>query len=383
MEASWLEIDLQALAGNVAAFRGWLAGARLCAVVKADAYGVGADRLVRTLLQAGVDQLAVYSPRQALQVLALQPRCPVLVFMPAWDLATDADLRQAASTGRLHFTVHDRDGLGRLAELARAAAVALPVHVYVDTGMSRAGVSERELPRIVAEVAQSPSLRLAGLYTHFASADTDPGSLADQHQRFLAAVRALTLGPGVMLHAANTYAALRSRTYHHDMVRVGLGLHGYGGEVVAADAAPEHAGPRLRPVLRWGSRLAHVATYPAGATVGYNETHRLTRDSRLALIPAGYADGYPLSLSGKGVVTLCDDLGRAVAAAPVLGRVNMDQIVVDITDVPDAHVGQRVDLISADPTAPSALPKLAALAGSHCYEMLCRLSSRLPRRYVE
>jgi alanine racemase len=383
MHTSWLQIDLQALDGNVRTWRDSLGpGTRLGAVVKADAYGLGAAALVRQLDRSGIDLLAVYSPAQALDVLAQRPRCPVLIFMPARELSASADLREAAHAGRLHFSLHSREGLAVLADLARGTPQPLAVHVYLDTGMSRAGFHAQELTQVIAQLDDHPTLRLAGLYSHLSSGDDDPESVRWQHERFVAACAPWANRPGVWRHLANTFGALRGGQYRLDLVRVGLGMHGYGPTLMTGAGVMNLSG-QLRPILSWHSRIAHVGRFAAGAPVGYNQTHRLTRDSTLALVPVGYADGYPLSLSGKGVVGLCEDAGRTIAHAPVLGRVNMDQVVLDVTDLPGTHVGQPVELLSADPQSPCSLPRLAQLAGSHCYELMCRLSHRLPRRYIE
>jgi alanine racemase len=156
---------------------------------------------------------------------------------------------------------------------------------------------------------------------------------------------------------------------------VGLGLYGYGDEGTPSAS-------KLQPVVRWLSRVVHVQEHAAGTPVGYNSTHKLTRDSLLGLVPAGYADGYDRSLGNQSVVGLpeCSADGKPVHA-PVLGRVNMDQIVIDLTDAP-AGCGTLVELVSDNPASPCAMPRLAELAKTNTYELLCRLSPRLPRRYV-
>jgi alanine racemase len=166
------------------------------------------------------------------------------------------------------------------------------------------------------------------------------------------------------------------------MVRVGLGLLGYGPESMRGDPLP-HDRPALRPVARWLTRIVHVQRYAKGEPVGYNSTHTLTRDSVLGVVPAGYGDGYPLSLGNRAQVQVVLAPNDRCAAA-VLGKVNMDQLVIDLTDAPAAaqQIGTTIELISNDPNSPCALPRLAELAGSSCYEMLCRLSSHLPRRHV-
>jgi alanine racemase len=166
------------------------------------------------------------------------------------------------------------------------------------------------------------------------------------------------------------------------MVRVGLGLYGYGPEQMP-DGAGLIEASQLRPAVRWVSHVAHLQEFPAGSSVGYGRTRMLRRDSRLAIVPVGYADGYPLSLSNKGVVSFPElNWDGRPWPAPVIGKVNMDQLIVDVTDVPGIALGAEAELISADPKAPNALPRLAESAESSCYEMLTRIASHVPRRHV-
>ncbi len=168
------------------------------------------------------------------------------------------------------------------------------------------------------------------------------------------------------------------------MVRCGLGLLGYGAEVMTS-ASKASVQPTLQHVLRWISRIIHVQRYPAGATVGYGTTHTLERESVLGVVPVGYGDGYPLTLSNKAQVRLLDEDGAPMANCRVLGRVNMDQIVVDLTDCAEGDIQslmeRQIEVIGRDAAAPNALPTLAGQAGLHCYAMLCGLSAHLPRQY--
>ncbi|MDX1682787.1 MAG: alanine racemase C-terminal domain-containing protein, partial [Phycisphaeraceae bacterium] len=216
--------------------------------------------------------------------------------------------------------------------------------------------------------------------THMATADTDPANLDEQRSRFetlRAKITAATDRP-LNIHTDNTHAGLRTDRPDHTMVRVGLGLLGYGCETVVGELADFAA--QLQPVVTWRGKVVHVADRPAGAHVGYGATWRLKQPARLAVVPVGYSDGYPLALSNAGVLTSVN--GEATTALPVRGRVNMDQIVIDVTDAPDVGLGSTVEIYSGDPASPAALPNLAETAGSHVYELLCRLSPRLTRRWI-
>lgn len=358
----------------------------LCAVLKADAYGLGAAPLAQRLARAGADALAVFSPQQAVELVALNLGKPILVFMRVDELKRDDPLYRPAVTGRLWLTVHDREQLLALDHAGKMLGSRLSIHLMIDTGMSRGGVPIEDAPTLLGEIATLRHIKLAGVYTHLATAETDQAFVDEQVSRLDSVLiqNQEALPPDVILHVASTFAALRGSKYHRDMVRVGLGLFGYGPESLPNNALAEHA-RELRPITKWCSRVIQTQRRPRNAIVGYGATHKLRRDSMLGIVPAGYADGYPLALSNKATVDLPDvHVNGKPFAAPVLGRVNMDQIIIDLTDAPGITNASvvNVDLFSDDPESPCAVHKLAKLAGSSCYEMLCRLSPRVPRKHV-
>jgi alanine racemase len=402
---SWLEIDLGRLEANVKYLRAALdadavtrpdplmrpgkdrKAPLLCGVVKKNAYGLGIEQVSQRLVQAGVDILAVYAPDNADLIIRAAVNIPILLLMPLRTLRRTDPLYRAAETGRLHLTIHDMQQLDELNSVGQTYGLKLPVHLHLDTGMSRSGLDAEQFVAALGRLSALPHLRLRGVYSHLATACSDHEYAYRQLEYFekMIADHADKLPDSVVLHLANTCGAYRDRRFHMDMVRIGLGLYGYGPESITDGPIVAEA-PILLPIVKWLSRLVHVQRYPAGASVGYGCTHTLKRDSVLGVIPVGYGDGYPLSLSNKGTVVIRDDATNHAYRAPVLGRVNMDQIVVDLTDCADAltpEVGTMVEVISSDPASPCALPHLAELAHSSCYEMLCRLSSRLPRRYVK
>lgn len=414
-ELSWLEIDLAQLQQNVAAIRALLGrsgsdagsptGAALCGVIKKNAYGLGAAALAPRLLQAGCQMLAVYSAQEAEELIKHSVSGPILVLMPVRDLSRTDGLYRHAMAGKLHLSVHDLGQVEALNRLGQRFGMRIPIHLYVDTGMSRAGLSEAELVQLVSDLDAWRYVRVAGVYSHLATADSDIAFAHEQRQRFEQLIDRVAdaLPQGVIHHLANTCGMMRGPQFHFDLVRVGLGLLGYAPDLEPDDTAQgkgkqsKQATPAtedsplaglLRPVVRWVSRVVHVQRYESGSPVGYQSTHRLKRSSVLGVVPVGYGDGYPLLLSNRGVVRVQPaGATEPVGTARVLGCVNMDQIVIDLTELAQDHPGSlleaTVELISADPEAPNALPRLAAMARSHCYEMLCRLSPRLPRRYVK
>lgn len=397
---SWLRIDLGQLRRNVASFRSLLNDANpaekpasLCAVVKSNAYGLGAVPLGRSLAAAGVDFLAVYSLSQAAELIRAGIDTPILGFMPVRDLPNDPDMLDAIRHDRLHLAVYDLPQLTNLNHVASSHNIALPLHFYLDSGMSRGGLSQTDFAAALRAAADLPNLRVAGVYTHMAAADVDPDFSFAQLKRFNEALEhnRKYIPQHCLRHAANTYSTLRDAAFHLDMVRIGLGLYGYGPESCVAGSFTSRP-DRALPVVRWLSRIAHVHDVKSGSGVGYNLTHQVDRDSRLGIVPVGYGDGYPLTASNRGPcvqIHVDPELAnnptperQPPVTVPVLGKVNMDQLIVDLTNYPQLHVNALVEVISSDVTSPCSLPSLAQQAGSSCYEMLTRLSPRLPRLYV-
>ena len=394
---SWLEIDLRRLEGNVRAIREVLdagAGARsggrepvrLCPVLKKDAYGLGAVPIAHRLSKAGVEMFAVYSPGEAEHLVTHAVTTPILVLMPMRRLnRTDALYRHAVAE-RLHLSIHDSSQLDEVNIIGQRLGIKLPCHLYIDTGMSRSGLCPSQALDLLRSAATHRYVRIAGVFTHLATSGSNPAFAAEQVATFNTLLQdaAGSLPDDVIRHVANSTGLLRDAGWHLDMVRPGIGVYGYGPEVadMSQGGWVGHP-PALRPVLRWCSRVIHAQRYPEGAPVSYDSTHTLKRESVLGIVPVGHGDGYPIGLSNKATVRVGDTDCR------VLGQVSMDQIVIDLTDVPDAGeqdlAGLRdmpVELYSPDPGAPHALPRLAKLAGTSIFEMLCRLSPKLTRRYV-
>jgi alanine racemase len=381
---SWIEIDLDRLDANLAAFKGAIGpSSSICAVTKADAYGLCAVPIASRLDARGVGMLAVFSMDQAHHLLSQNLKSPILAMLRTERIPHDPVIRAGLAQGRLHLALHDADQFACLQDAGRELGLRIPIHLYVDTGMARAGLHLQCVPNIISQSLGNAFIKLSGIYTHMACAETDPDFTRIQAYRFDEALAPYTdvLHKTVTIHMANTAAALLDPSLHRDMVRVGLGLYGYD----PTDHAQKRAGARLtlKPILRWRSRIVHTQAYPAHTTVGYNATWKLSRASTLAVVPVGYADGYALSLSNRGVVEFPELIAAGhPGTAPVVGRVNMDQIVIDITDLPTVARGTMVQLISDQTDSACALPKLARLAESSCYELLCRISHRVHRKYT-
>lgn len=437
MPTSRLEIDLGAIDRNLARLRAVTSHAQtdsgtrhkvaLCAVIKQDAYGLGAARIAKRLAVtgAGVDMLAVYGLDEARALVDVPVTTPILVLMPVWTLERADALYRLAVLGRLHLALHSIAQARELSTLAGRIGLDLPVHVQVDTGLSRGGVLADEAFDLVQFAAAAPRLRLAGVMTHFASPAEDEAFTREQARTFrawierikptLATVAARHRHP-MFVHAANTVGTLRSSQWHATMVRVGQGLLGYGAEALEGEEGVEFAGPAagLEPCVRWVSRISHVQEVPGGWPVGYDRTFVTSRPSKIALVPVGYANGYPRALSNNAQVHLTGarwdrprtsapdeplrvptSLSRGGSAAgpigehvgcyvPLVGRVSMDQITIDVTGVPGdlCAVGAEVELVSARADAPNHLPVLAGAAGTITHELLCRVNQSVERVYI-
>ena len=254
---------------------------------------------------------------------------------------------------------------------AAASQVGQPasVHVKIDTGMTRSGIGAEEAPALVHQARRQPGVALAGLYTHFASADhADKRSAHEQLDRFSAAVRACgSDAAGLMLHAANSAAAIDLPESHLDMVRIGIAMYGY------QPSDEMHTRLPLRGILRLVGRLVQVKEVAAGARIGYGLTHRFDRPAKVGLLPIGYADGYCRCFSNRAVMRIG---GRI---APVRGRISMDQTAIDLTDLPEVRVGDEVEIVSPDPEAPNSVESLARLADTIPHEITCGLGARIRR----
>ena len=360
------EISVSALQHNLNLLRGTLAsGVRLCPVIKANAYGHGV-RQVLDVMAPYADMLGVAICSEAAALRNMGWRGPIVMFTSA--AASDSGTLAELVAQDVTLTVTNLEEIPLLLEAAHLAGRPAQVHIKIDSGMTRSGaLPEKALPLI--EAARACKLvRLTGLFTHFACAeDRDKSTTREQLARFLAAVDASGPRGGLVLHAANSAATIDLPETHLDMVRPGLAVFGYQPSHTLYNYLP------LKPLLRLTAPIVLIKDAPAGAATGYGLTYRFQRDARVAVVPVGYADGYFRSLSNLAVMRVHG------VNCPVRGRVSMDQTVIEITDVPRAVVGDTVEIISPDPTAPNSVEQLARLAGTIPYEVITRLGDRITR----
>ncbi len=370
---AWAEVALDAVAATVAAMAAVAAPAVLCAVVKADGYGHGAVPVARTALAAGAAWLAVAMTGEAAPLRAAGIDAPILVLSEP----SPAELPDAVDLD-LCTTVYTIAGIEALARaVARAGAPPLAVHLKVDTGMHRVGADPADVPGLAGAVAERPELVLEGLWTHCAVAD-EPGHpfTTVQAGRFDAVVAQLTAA-GVappMLHVANSAATLDRPGLRHDLVRCGITLYGL-------DPSPAlHGRVPLLPALALKAEVSMVRVVPAGEGVSYGLRRPCASDTVVATVPLGYADGVPRRLSEVGAEVLVGGRRR-----PLAGTVTMDQLLVDCGP-PGAGTavrpGDEVVLIGEQAGERVAVAEWADRLGTIPYEVVCAISTRVPRRYL-
>jgi alanine racemase len=355
-------VDLDALRHNVALLAGRAAatGAATMAVVKADGYGHGAVPVARAALEAGATWLGACSLAEALALREAGIDAPVL----SWLDTIDTDLAPGVAAG-VDLSASSTRELGAVIEGARAAGRTARVHLKIDTGLSRNGCPATEWPALVAAATAAPEVELVAVWSHLACAD-EPGhpSVDEQASRFREACAAA--GGPPMRHLANSAATLDRPDLHFDLVRVGIAMYGLN---------PLPAREDLRPVMTFRSSVAHTKRITAGESVSYGQTWTAPADTTLALVPAGYADGVPRLLSGRMEVWLG---GRR---RPVVGRVCMDQIVVDCGDalVP---VGEEVVLFGDGARGEPTATEWADTIGTIDYEIVTGMyRPRVTRAY--
>ncbi len=365
---TWAEIDLGVLAANVRALKACAGRAALMAVVKADAYGHGAVQVALRAREAGAEWLGVAIPEEGFALRRAGVDGPILVL--GW---TPPGQAAAVVEEGLAATVSSLEGAKAFSRVADAGLEAR-VHLKVDTGMGRLGILPGPAGREEAlAILNLRGVRVEGIYTHFATADDADKTFAlRQLEVFLDFVEELGRygATFAMRHAANSAALLDLPQSHLDMVRPGLALYGYLPSPHVSRKVP------LRPPLSWKTRVSHVKRLPAGSSVGYGATFRTTRPTMVATLPVGYADGYPRLLSNNAEVLVG---GRR---CPVIGRVCMDQMMVEVPDALKVSVGEEVVLLGSQGAQTVDADELAGRAGTIAHEILTGLSPRVPRVYL-
>lgn len=368
-QRAWVEIDLGALSYNVKQLLKLLSpSTQLMAVVKADAYGHGAVTVAKTVLEAGASWLGVATVPEGIQLREGGIKAPILIL----GAINSPEQIHAIAHWKLQPTLcSPKQALvfsNTLETINYGSPV--PVHIKLDTGMSRLGTNWQEASEFVQLVSSLPHLAIASIYSHLATADSaDPTVMEEQHKRFedaIAKIKAKGINPPC-LHLANSAATLADSALHYDIVRVGLAVYGLYPATHLQNTI------KLRPVLQLKARVTQVKTIAAGTGVSYGHQFIAPREMRLAVVGIGYADGVPRQLSNKMEVLIRD---RRV---PQIGTITMDQLMLDVSSIPDIQEGEIVTLLGEQGEEKISAEDWANKLGTISWEILCGFKHRLPR----
>lgn len=366
---TWAEIDLDALAFNVRAFKRHVGeGVQVFAVVKANAYGHGAAPIARQALQAGATRLAVHRAIEGIELRQVGITAPILIMG-----YTPPDGAERVARWGLVPSLITMEFARALSARASANGVTIPVHVKVDTGMSRYGLMPPEVLDFLRGIEDLPGVTVEGIFTHFATADWSDETHVRRQLAVFNDVVSTARQAGFqipIIHAANSAATMRWREAHFNAVRPGIAMYGMH---------PSSEWPpvfEIRPVLALKSTVCRLRQLPPGAGISYGRTFITQNPTLAALVPVGYGDGYHRILSNRGSVLIRG------SRAPILGRVCMDQFVVDATHIPGVQQDDEVVLVGAQGQEHIWAEEVAALAGTINYEVTTSLLGRVARVYL-
>lgn len=366
-------VSLDAIAHNFAEMKKNIAkGTKIVAVIKADGYGHGAEAIARLIEDYDyIWGFAVATPEEALQLRTFGVKKPILIL----GIVFEEYFTQMIAK-EIRLTVCTYEMAQKLSEEAQRQGRDVHIHIGLDTGMSRIGFADRqESVEEIKKISQLPNLKIEGMFTHFARADeTDRSPAIDQLNRYLNFAKLLE-DAGIqipMKHCSNSAGIIRVPEANLNAVRAGITIYGiHPSNEVERDIV------KLIPAMELKSHISYIKTVEPGAAFSYGGTFTAKKEMKVATIPVGYADGYPRSLSNKGWVLIH---GKK---APILGRVCMDQFMVDITKIPDAKAGDEVTLIGKDGKEFISIEKFGDLSGRFSYEFACDISKRVPRVYIK
>jgi alanine racemase len=365
----WAEINLACLERNLRLIRASLPRhMRYVAVIKADAYGHGLPQTAARLMHAGADLFAVANLAEAAAIRELSPDWPILLLSP---LLPDEDRHVVAYD--VAATVSSAEEVARLEAVGKAAGKIITVHLKIDTGMGRLGVWHTEAPALYQKIHDAAYLKLAGVFTHFSSPDEDAAFTAEQRRRFL---DALSLCQGLdlsqlLVHADNS-AGLETIEVAGPFNAVRVGLLQFG---ILPHPASLLSQVQAEPVFSFHTRVGLVKRLPRGTAISYGRTSVLKRDSIVAILTAGYGDGVPRSASNRGFVLIGGQ------RCSILGRVTMDQTIVDVTDLASVKAGDQATLIGRQLDEHISLTEFSRWADTIPWETLCSVTKRVTRLY--
>lgn len=360
----------QALLDNVDALRSLCKpNTKYCAVVKANAYGHGLGEVVNILRRGNVDSFAVTTIYEATHIHCMADGKPILILTPLSPLQPPEQMHVCANND-IHCVVTTTHAVDAVVDTLKDTDEVINLHVNVETGMGRCGADPELAAKLIEIIDACPNTNLAGVFTHFATADEEDLSYAydqlDQYNKFLKQNGLLDRND-VTIHAANSAATIKMPEAHFDMVRCGVSMYGYYSRPM------ENPPVQLKPALKLQAPLTGIKKIPAGESVSYGRSFIAERDTTIGIVPLGYADGYWRCFANKSKMKLADNLVDQV------GRVCMDQLLINITDIQDAKLGQMVTIIDADHNSPCGVYALADQAETIAYEVLTCVHSHVNR----
>jgi alanine racemase len=360
-------ISESAVRHNIAVIRGLIGdNVKLCPVVKDDCYGHGMDVLYPVLAEL-TDGFEVASPPEALALREKGYHGFILCFLSAYF--DDFKVQDELVWQEITQTVMSKSALSSIQAAAIRVGKPAKVHLKVDTGMGRLGVPASQAADLINTIHDCAEVELTGVYTHFATADEEDRS--DTFNQLEVFKSIIPTAGNLVCHAASSAATIDLIETHFDMVRPGISIYGCH----PSDYLQNSLG--LKPCMSVKAKLIATKHMRKGSRSGYGLTYEYARDSRVGVVPIGYGDGYFRNLSNKAVVRING------IEAPVCGRISMDQMTVDVTDIPDVKVGDAVEIISSDPAAPNCVENLARLAGTIPYEITCHLGHNMRHQLVD
>lgn len=369
---TWAEISLGNIRYNFTQFRKYVnSRTKIMAVVKADGYGHGAVEVAKASIEAGADCLAVAFLDEALSLRKAGISHPILVlgYTPVRSI-------KKAISENVTLTVFSHEVLDEIIVQSASLQKTASIHLKIDTGMSRIGIASAEEALDLAQKAiTSPSVYLEGIFTHFANADSeDPSYTREQFQRFLDVVEHLEVHrihiP--VKHCCNSAGTMNFPDMHLDMVRIGIALYGlYPDETLKKHPI------KLKQAMRFQTKIAALKMVPSSQSISYGCTYKPEKESLIATIPLGYADGLSRPLSNQGMVLTHEQL------SPIVGRVCMDQTMIDVTDIEGCSAGDEVTIFGHNGSSFQSVDEIARLMGTINYEVVCLIGKRVPRTYVK
>ncbi len=368
LRPTWAEVDLGAFRHNFKQIsRKLTKGVSLLPVVKADAYGHGMEEIARTSLSCGAKLLGVANIEEGIFLRKRGIKAPILILGSVYPLSNFAYILRYKLSPTI-CSVQASEELSKIAKIRRQEA---RVHIKVDTGMGRIGISAENAAGLVKRVVQLPGIIVEGIFTHLAAADSDYEFTMEQIRKFQSVIDELKRDNINIKykHAANSTAILRYSGAHFNLARPGISLYG----LVPFEGAEKEID--LKPVMQLKTRIVFVKRVKKGTSVSYGRTWKAESDSIIGTLPIGYADGYNRLLSNKGEVLI---RGKRI---PIVGRVCMDMCMVDITSLPEVKVGEEVVLIGSQGKERITADEIAKLIGTISYEVVCAISKRVPRIY--